>query len=65
MLRDLRAFIANSDISTDVRAGIEELISRTSDKYVMHSQRRVHSEGGHKLDAEQAENDTIKRFELF
>lgn len=65
MLRDLRAFIASSDVSTDVRAGIEELISRTSGKYVMHSQRRVHSEGGHKLNAEQTGDDAIKRFELF
>lgn len=65
MLQEMNKFIKDSDLNADIRAGVDALIDKLSQKYVMYSQRRVHMESGNDGDAQWAEEDEDLRLELF
>lgn len=65
MLQELSQFIRDSDLNADIRAGVDKLIDKLSSKYVMYSQRRVHTEEGHSGDDQWNQADGDLKFELF
>lgn len=65
MLQEMSNFIKDTDLNADICAGVDDLIGKLSQKYVMYSQRRVHMESGHAGDSQWKESDEDLTFELF
>ncbi|MCI5042750.1 MAG: methyl-accepting chemotaxis protein [Donghicola eburneus] len=65
MLLEMNRFMKDTDLNADIRAGVEDLIKKLSQKYVMYSQRRVHIESGNVSDCQWSSADSELSFELF
>jgi methyl-accepting chemotaxis protein len=65
MLQEMNRFIKDTDLNADIRAGVDNLIEKLSQKYVMYSQRRVHIESGNVADTQWRSEDSELSFELF
>ena len=65
MLQEMSTFIRDRDISSDIRNDVDNLISQLSQKYVMYSQRRIHTQEGHEGDDSWSDNDGDLKIELF
>lgn len=65
MLQEMSRFIKDADLNADIRAGVDALIEKLSQKYVMYSQRRVHIESGNVSDCQWSSADSELSFELF
>ena len=64
-LQTLKNFLADTEWNTDIRSGVDAIIGELSSRYVMYSQRRVHSSGGHEANELWDEADDSLRLELF
>ena len=65
MLQEMSTFIRDRDITSDIRADVDNLIAEVSQRYVMYSQRRIHTEEVHVGEDSWSENDADLRIELF
>ena len=65
MLQEMSTFIRDRDISSDIRNDVDNLIAQLSQKYVMYSQRRIHTQEGHEGEDSWSENDGDLKIELF
>lgn len=65
MLQSLNRFFRDQDLNSDIRAGVDQLIDELSRKYVMYSQRRVHTEAGHQANDTWSTSDEDLKIELF